>query len=300
MLLVLLSGPAMADTRQQILVVGGASTPAHGEVIGAMTGALGESGNRRFQLRSLASGDYTRAQVADAGMVLTVGAEAAAAVLRDPPAVPVYCTFLPEATYAALPTPAGGVQRSALFVDQSYTRRMRLIRQALPNKNRLGVVLGPESRRDEQALRRAASAEGFRLDIEIIAEERQLVGALHRAMDDADLLFAVPDAMIFNRHTAQNILLTAYRLGKPVTGFSRAYVTAGALFSVHSTPALIGREIGETLLAMPKVFVLPPSHHSKYFEVETNERVARSLGITLEGAAELTRRLHQVAAETPQ
>src|SRR4030065_2385532 len=124
-------------------------------------------------------------------------------------------------------------------------RQLRLIRLALPGRTRVGMVLGPDSQKSERELRRAATVAGIVPRMEQISDEKQLVGALHRVLDDADVLLAVPDALVFNRHTAQSMLLTTYRLGKPVAGYSRAYVTAGALFAVYSTPSQIGRHIGE-------------------------------------------------------
>jgi ABC-type uncharacterized transport system substrate-binding protein len=291
---------AVAEARLQVLIVGGSNTPSHKEVVDSLRNALGEAENRRFDLRLLASGDYTHSLATDHGLVLTVGTEAAAVVLRDPPAAPVYCTFLPEAAYAVLSARTQEAQRSALYIDQPYSRRMRLIRFALPNKNRIGVVLGPESRREEKMLRLAASAEGFRLNIETIAEERQLVGAVHHAMDESDILLAVPDSVVFNRNTAQSVLLTTYRLGKPVSGYSRAYVTAGALFSVYSTPAQIGRQLGEELLAMQSRpgKTLPPPGYPRFFSVEINERVAHSLGLEPGSAQDLTRQLTDISAGT--
>ncbi len=114
-------------------------------------------------------------------------------------------------------------------------------------------------------------------------------------MDDADVLLAVPDPLVFNRHTAQSVLLTTYRLSKPVAAYSRTYVTAGALFSVYSTPAQIGRQIGEELLAMQDSpgRPLPAPGYPRYFSVEINERVARSLGIEPGQAEDLRRRLSE-------
>ena len=154
-------------------------------------------------------------------------------------------------------------------------------------------MLSQDSQKSEHELRRAAAVAGIVLRMEQIGDEKQLVGALHRVLDDADVLLAVPDPLVFNRNTAQSVLLTTYRMGKPVAGYSRAYVTAGALLAVYSTPAQIGRQIGEELLTMQvrPGRPLPAPGYPRYFSVEVNERVARSLGIEPGQVDDLTRRL---------
>jgi len=60
-------------------------------------------------------------------------------------------------------------------------------------------------------------------------------------------------------------------------------------------PAQIGRQIGEELLAMHKKsgrpLLLPEPGYPRYFSVEINERVARSLGLAPGRAEDLARRL---------
>jgi hypothetical protein len=75
-------------------------------------------------------------------------------------------------------------------------------------------------------------------------------------------------------------------------------VSAGALLAVFSTPAQIGRQLGEELVALAEESgPLPPPRHPRYFSVEVNARVARSLGLTVPSAAVLERRLGEGTQE---
>ena len=303
--LALVPGTAAAASAApvEVLVVR-SSMMAHDEVIAALRAGLGESGNKRFRLRERTIGDYAQ-QPTGADLIITVGVEAASTVLRGPLSEPVYCTFLPQTTFGTLvqqrpATGSAGARVSALYLDQPDERRLRLLRLALPQAAKLGVVLGPESRAGQAAMRRSASAQGIELQIEVIDDEKQLIGALHRVMAETDALYAVPDPLVFNRHTAQNILLTAYRLGKPVIGYSRAYVNAGALLALHSTPAQVGRQLAETLLALPATHTLPPPRPPRYFSLEINERVAHSLGLSIGQAEEILQQLRAVSGEETQ
>ncbi len=292
------SWPAVAAT--EILAVIAQKSPAHEEALAALRASLTDIPGSGRTLHVMTAAEFSDSGARAThrklpGLVVTLGTAAAAAVLAQRLPIPTYCTFLPQATYTELVNRAGGTRAhlSALYLDQPLARQLRLIRLALPGRTRVGVVLGPDSRKTERELHRAAAAAGIVPRMEQISDEKQLVGALHRVLDDTDVLLAVPDALVFNRHTVQNVLLTTYRLGKPVAGFSRAYVTAGALFAVYSTPSQIGRQIGEELLAMQNKAgrPVPPTGYPRYFSVEVNERVAHSLGIEPLRADDLARQL---------
>lgn len=302
--------PWPARAASEVLVVIAERSAAHNDVLVAMRAGLGDMLEGKLILRTVAATEFAGSMEPTGerrlpGLVVTIGTEAARVVLPQRLPVPVYCTFLPEATYKALlpesaaGAPAERARHSALFIDQPFARQMRLLRLALPQRTRVGVVLGPESRRNEPELRRAASAAGLTLRVQRIAEEKQLIQALYTVMDDTDVLLAVPDPLVFNRETAQSVLLTTYRLGKPVMGYSRAYVTAGALLSVYSTPAQIGQEIAEELpeLLASSGRKLPPPHYPRYYSVEVNQRVARSLGLNIDSVSNLMRELAISPAE---
>jgi ABC-type uncharacterized transport system substrate-binding protein len=95
-------------------------------------------------------------------------------------------------------------------------------------------------------------------------------------------LLALPDPVVFNSQTAANILTAAYRRQVPLTGFSPAYVKAGALLALYSTPAQVGTRGGELLRqAMTGRPLLPPQS-PREFVVAVNQNVARSLGLALD------------------
>lgn len=297
LLAVVVPAPVVAAPFDLLVVTTEDSGP-QAEVVAELRKALTGGPGPTPTLQVISAADYARAGTpSKSDLIVTVGTEAAGTVLATRPSLPVYCGFLPQSSYASLLAPVPRERRSALYVDQPLERQLRLIREALPRHNRVGTVLGPDSRRLQSALQRAAAGTGLQLNMEVIDRENQLVRALYRALENSDILFVVPDAVVFNRHTAQNVLTTVFRIGKPVAGYSRAYVNAGALLAVYSTPAQIGRQMGEVLrkTAMDPGHHLPPPAYPGYFTVVTNERLARSYGLELELAEQLTRKL--VAAE---
>lgn len=125
---------------------------------------------------------------------------------------------------------------------------------------------------------------------------QRLIGPLNRALQESDAFIAVADNVVSNRKTVQNLLLTTYRQKVPVIGYSRAYVRAGALAAVYSTPEQIGRQAGELVggLMKKEKWSLPAPLHPRYFSIEVNREVARSLGISVPRTKSIEKRLRAV------
>jgi ABC-type uncharacterized transport system substrate-binding protein len=107
----------------------------------------------------------------------------------------------------------------------------------------------------------------------------------------------LPDPLVFNKGTVQSLLLTTYRYQDPVIGFSQAYVKAGALAAVYSSPEQIGRQTGEALVRVlaGRALLLPLPEYPKYFSVSVNYQVARSLGLSVGDEALIYQKLKHMA-----
>jgi ABC-type uncharacterized transport system substrate-binding protein len=187
----------------------------------------------------------------------------------------------------------GGGRLSAIYLDQPFSRRFALIKHLIPNVKEVGVVLGPNTKQDKSSLVGIARAYGFRLNIEVIQNESQLVPALESVLKRSQVMLAVLDPLVFNRSNAQTVLLTAYRYRVPIIGISSAYIEAGALAAVYSTPEDIGKQV---TMVIRRYFQqgqtkLPASQYSEYFSIKVNEPFARKLDIRIINNAELKRRL---------
>jgi len=174
---------------------------------------------------------------------------------------------------------------SAVFLDQPAGRQLDLIRLALPDAHRFGILITGESKAYAPALEAAGRERGLQM-VSSLVEQGGLYPALQSLLPDVDVLLALPDPMVFNSQTAASILTAAYRRQVPLAGFSPAYVKAGALLALYSTPAQVGRRGGEllrqALAAKPQP--LPQPHSPREFTVEVNQNVARSLGLALDEA----------------
>lgn len=294
-----------AAERFEVRLVAEPESAPHEALLAAMRRALGDEHGARVSVQIQTVAEFARAAAGPGPrppLVVSVGVGACEAVLATRLPVPVLCALVPRAAFDALRER----QRdrlspvTALYVDQPPLRQLRLLRVALPQVRQIGVVFGPDSGRDEPLVREAATATGLGLEADRIGAERELVGAVRRVLERSDALLAVPDRLVFNRHTAQNVLLAAWRRGKPVIGFSDAYVSAGALLAVFSTPEQVGRQLGETLAALAAApHALPAPQYPRYYTVEVNARVARALGLRLPPGEWLAQQLAEAEDSGP-
>jgi putative ABC transport system substrate-binding protein len=231
-------------------------------------------------------------------LVVTLGNQAArgiAALGQHPPAI---YSLLSRAGYEAIPGLREG-HNTAILLDQPAARQIELVRLALPGFQRLALIEGNDSREAVAQLADAARDRNFTVARERVTDAQALFPALQQVTAAPAVLLATPDSGVFNSFNIQNILLTAYRQHSPVVGFSSAYVRAGAVLALYSTPAQIGRQTAEAAHAMLAGGSLPAPQGPRYFEVGTNPQVARSLGIDLAEPDVLRARLARLEGLAP-
>lgn len=208
--------------------------------------------------------------------------------------IPLLATLVPQAVVEARRAKLGPRPFAAVVLDQPLGRQLALIRRALPDRQRVGVVPGPQTRPLLAQLEREARARGMALVVgpEVRATE-DIYPALREVLIHADVVLALPDPLVYNGATLQNILLTTYRARVPMVAFSSAYVKAGAVVAVHSTPAQVARQTAQAVRDWLAGREPPATIYNREFAVVANERVAASLGLrpidSEEVAAELRR-----------
>lgn len=285
-------GPAHATTL--VVIVSSERSPAYAEAAHALVSELERLGVSRFDMLQQTAPEFKKSGVGSPRVLVALGAQAAQAVAATQPKYPVLCALLPRMSFEAVLREAGqksSSQFSALYLDQPLDRQLELLRMALPAAKKVGVLWGPESLAIAPALKAVAASKNLGLVQGQVTGERLLFAPLQQVLSEADVLLALADQQVFNAQTIQNILLSSFRAQVPLVGFSPAYVRAGALLAVFSTPEQIGRQsaalvkdvlLGKSLPATP----LYPSA----FTVMVNDHVARSLGLSLD-VPDLTARL---------
>ena len=265
------------------------------EVLYAIQSRLGSQHNVvRLLPDQIATSDAT----ATARLIITVGIKAANAVVDKPSRTPVIAALVPRDWYLH-----GGQGRlgadervaTAVFLDQPFSRQLRLVHEALPEAAKLGVVLSNAQAWQLRELQTQARSMHLGVTEVILGSGQRLVESMEKILPGVDLLLALPDAEVFNRATAQSIFLTTYRYRVPVVGYSHSLTRAGALVSLFSSPDQIGQqsaEIALKALSMPTL-KLPPAQFPKYYSISVNEHVARSLGLELPAESALLSRVQE-------
>lgn len=233
----------------------------------------------------------------DTRLAVAVGVGAAEALAALPERPPVLAILVPRAWYLksgrARLSSGNRRSQSAIYLDQPFERQALLIRLAFPDVRRVGVLLSPEQSNVLGELEEALRAQRLSLVHATVTADEHLITPLESVLAEADLLLALPDPLVFNRNTAQSLFLTSYRYRDPVLGYSRSLTRAGALLSLHSSPAQIGRQAAEWIgnALQGGAVHLPPPAYPSYFSVSINDQVARSLGFTLPSETDLEKRL---------
>lgn len=234
----------------------------------------------------------------EARILVAVGAKAAAQLAAAPGSKPLLVTLMPRDAFERLAAEeqreSGGRPMSAVHLDQPVARQLDLVRLALPEAKRIGVLLGPDSKSRYPALAAAAMERKLRMSAQQVMGENDLAPALQKLLPEADLLLALPDAAVFNAGTIQMILLSTYRHQRPLIGFSASYTRAGAILSLFSTPRQIGAQAADMLRAALASGRLPPPQYPREFQIAANPHVARSLGLRLENEDTLLQRLKEM------
>ncbi len=230
-------------------------------------------------------------------LVVTVGLTAAqATMLREnnmsaPPLT--LCLLIPRQSFERLASsaraPARGRRLSALFIDQPLSRQLDLLRLALPEKHRVGIILGPSSQGLADELRGRAHERGLSLNVARVSESSEVYRALQTVIPESESLLLLPDPVATNADTVYGLLFASYRAQIPVLGFSEGLHNAGAFVSLYSTARQQGRqgaEIARRVLSHEDG--LPAPQHPRYFSVRVNTSVVRSLGLHVPEEAALS------------
>lgn len=181
---------------------------------------------------------------------------------------------------------------SAIVLDQPYARQMMLIKTIMPKMRNLGVLLGNNSSQYGELIRDAGEKSAINVTIESIMQESELIPRLNKLLAENDALMAIPDPLIYTRETAQPILLTTYRYLKPVFGYSRSYVQAGALAAVYSNTKQLAKQAAEiAVITQAAPGLLPPPQTPRYFSIAINYQVARSLNLIIEDSEKIQRKI---------
>lgn len=229
-------------------------------------------------------------------LIVPVGSEALSLLLKAKITTPILSVASRKNVYQQLlqeyaPTLLAPI--SVIYIDQPLERQLSLIQHIFSTqknkKIQIGALLGTESIQEHTLLLSLAKEKNLKLTAIPIGATENPVIQLDKLLDEANILFAIPDTSIYNPKTTRGILLTAFHKHAALIGYSRAYVTHGALAAVYSTSKQIAQQTSDAILTMIQNHYQPLAspQYPHAFTVAVNYQVARSLGIVIESEANL-------------
>lgn len=274
-----------------VLLLSSRTGGAYQGVIDAAKAEVARSAEIRVHYLSGSGANWKPAE--PTSLVVAIGVDAATAAIQNAePGTAVLCVLIPRTAYETLSSVKKDNRKiSAIYLDTAPQRQLELIRMLLPQARNVGVVLGNVSLRDKDILKSAARDRGLTLQYDFAQRDSELYPTLKSVLAESDVFLAVPDPVVINAATAQNVLITAFRSQVPVIGYSASYVKAGALASVYSTPNQIGLEAGQIIKALQRTNTLPTPKYPRYFSVGVNASLMRTMGLPAADEQALEQRL---------
>lgn len=188
---------------------------------------------------------------------------------------------------------------SSIYLDQPFERQLSLIAAAFPERSRVGILYDNPPPDDLNVLREKVAEYGLKLYEQEVGAHASVFDAVQKVLSSSDILLALPVPSVYNSSTLRNILVSTYQAEIPLVGFSSAYVKAGAICAVFSTPAQFASQANLAIRKFVETGNLPPAQHPKFFEVAVNDRVALSLNISMINTDEIFRRMSTIKGRLP-
>ena len=279
-----------------------APSPANSEFIENFKNELASTKNANLRVNVIVLQETEKLTVAEnSELVIALGVTALEAASRLKHTTPVLGVFTPLPAFnevlAKSRRELGNF--SAIVLDQPYWRQLSLIRAILPDAKKVGILFGSVSSQYIELIKEEGEQRAFSIVDESVTQEADLIPKLKILLESTDALLAIPDRLVYNRETAESILLTSYRHQKPMFGYSQSYVRAGALASVYSSSKQVAMQAAEIAVKSQLApSLLPPPQVPEYFSISVNNQVAHSLNIPLMDEAMLCKKM--LEAETQE
>lgn len=285
---------------EKFLVVSDLNHPYHQQLVEKLDEKLSL---HEHQIINISSDELFEQNLSEISSIITVGYTAASTVMQAEYNKPVLSLLIPRLTFNLLLNKISDKNKrylySSIYIDQPVDRQIRLIKSISPGFRKIGVLYGKNSYSRKQEITQQVTGSGLEINNITVLERTELISETRHLTQNSDLLLAIPDKTIYNRRSIKGILLTTYRNRIPVIGYSSAYVKAGALAAVYSSPENISEQSAEIILKHSShSYISATRQHPKYFEIAINNKVARSLGISTLNKNRLLNKLKLAEPET--
>lgn len=170
-----------------------------------------------------------------------------------------------------------------LFMSQTYCKQIKFIKEINHKWTTISYLNNKKSKINTKTISECANKYGMKTYEVYNKQIRNLSKDINKALTNSNLLLALPSKSIYNSQSVKNILLTSYRNRKPVIGFSKNFVRAGALASIYSDTEQIAYSAINLINNYYKdnyIFKYK-TNYPESFDIEINKQVFKALDITI-------------------
>ena len=288
-----------------ILVISSGSSPAYSKIIDSIQATVSSSTalsktntTTTFSiliLQNALTAQQLQNSAKDQDLIVTIGQQAMIAATQINNSPPVISTLIPKQSHEKYRAAIDKATKknTAIYIDNPPERQILLAKILFGDLQSLGILVSAHSIYNKTIIESNVKKAGLKSRIETVTNDDNLVSKLSLVLSYSDTFLALPDAEIFNRDTAKNILLTTYRHRTPVIAYSASYVKAGALAAVYTTPQQIADQTGKVMIDILQSSLTFPQHDSppEEFEIIINKNVSKSLGIPIHDEDKIKRQL---------
>jgi hypothetical protein len=216
--------------------------------------------------------------VAASDVRVTVGRAAFEEALAAEDARPIIAAYLTSSEFESAVAGRKAAHVTAVFSNPDPRDQAALAR-ALLGRSSLAAFDSPTTHHLVELLVGSADP--------IPADGEQKIDSLLRAADQFDAIIALPDPSLLNRSSISHVVRTLYARRKVLIGYSATLTRVGALASVYVSPQAISESVVDVLSEYAARGTLARPVFVSDVEVIVNERLARSLNISVPEHAEL-------------
>ncbi len=252
----LLAGPVLA---QRVLVISSADGPPYRQALAGIQKQGLPVEALQATTEDEAAVTAALARIGRDGVIVTLGARAAAAVARSAPGSATVDCMLPGDDDAKPPP----INTQVVPLEVPVDIHIHWLKRLLPKARSVGLLFDPrqsEKRANETA--GALARAGYLPVLEPVTGPSALPGALGRLTNNSDVLFALADTTVFAPEHSRALMLFSFRNLIPLAGPNETWVRAGALYAVDWDYADLGRyclALGQRQLAGNRAPLPPPA-----------------------------------------
>lgn len=171
---------------------------------------------------------------------------------------------------------------SAIFYDPDPVKQLILAKIVSPIVKSVGILLSEDYLLNQNSLNSIANKIGITINLKINRDLNNFYRDYAEISDRSNTLLLLPDKNIYNQNSIPKAILTSYRQGKFIIGYSKGMVRSGAIASTYTSASDYTKDLIETVDEMLENQDIELVRFSKYYSVETNTDVAKSLGLILQ------------------